>query len=369
MIFSYRKRFNVWTLFLGLLLFFHFPVASSAQDSSETRLIAFVDGFFRLNAPTSGRGGGQTFLYNHDSEARPALNLVLLGIEHRTSRWRTALKLQAGTYVNDNYSDELPALRPIHEARIGCALNKKSNLWLDGGLFTSHIGFESAISADNATLSRSLLAENSPYYETGLRLQYVPNNKLETNLLLLTGWQSILPVSGSTLPALGTQLLYKKGDWLVNWSSFTGTLYPDSTQRLRFFQNLYAQRNWRDMLQFTFGFDFGAEQTQKGASNYQWWYSPVLLIRYQTTTRWKYCLRGEWYQDRQASMIASPSGVGFSTFGWSFNADYQAANNLLVRAELRQLRSNGADFIRASGFSNNQFSLLASVSWRINRSI
>ena len=172
-----------------------------------------------------------------------------------------------------------------------------------------------------------LLAENSPI-RNWLTLQYVPNERIEASLLLLTGWQSILPVSGSTLPALGTQLLYKKGDWLVNWSSFTGTLYPDSTRRLRFFQNVYAQRNWRDVLQFTLGFDVGAEQTQKRATNYHWWYSPVLLIRYQTATRWKYCLEANGTAIARGSGCF-PSGVGFSTFGWSFNADYQAANNVL----------------------------------------
>ena len=38
------------------------------------------------------------------------------------------------------------------------ALNRSRTLWLDVGEFSSHIGFESAISADNYTLSRSLMA-------------------------------------------------------------------------------------------------------------------------------------------------------------------------------------------------------------------
>lgn len=367
--FSYCKRFNTCTLFCLCLFFNAIFITSEAQDSSETRLIGFVDGFYRVNSPSSGKGNEQSFLYNHDREARPALNLVLLGVEHQAARWRAALKFQLGTYVNDNYSDELAALRPVHEARIGFALNKKKNLWLDAGLFASHIGFESAISADNATLSRSLLAENSPYYETGLRLQYAPTTTMEGSILLLTGWQSILPIEGSSLPAIGTQFLYKKEGWLLNWSSFTGTLYPDSMQRLRFFQNFYAQKSWRDQVDFTLGFDIGAEQSQKGSSVYQWWYSPVFLVRYQANKRWKYCLRGEWYHDLAGAMIASPSGVGFSALGWSLNADYQAANNLLLRAELRQLRSKGADFITVSGFTTNQLSLLASVSWKWNRKI
>jgi hypothetical protein len=356
-------------LFCLCLFFNAIFITSKSQDSSETRLIGFVDGFYRVNSPSSGVGGRQSFLFNHNRERVPTINLLVLGIEHQSPRLRAALKVQAGSYVNDNYSDEPAAFRPIHEARIGLALNKKKNLWLDAGLFASHIGFESAISADNATLSRSLLAENSPYYETGLRLQFAPTTTMEGSILLLTGWQSILPIEGSSLPAIGTQFLYKKEGWLLNWSSFTGTLYPDSARRLRFFQNFYAQKSWQERVYFTFGFDFGAEQNQKGSSTYHWWYSPVFLVRYQANKRWYYGLRGEWYLDRQDAVIASPSGVGFSALGWSLNADYQAANNLLLRAELRQLRSNGADFSTVSGFTTNQLSLLASVSWKWNRKI
>ena len=36
------------------------------------------------------------------------------------------------------------------------------NLWLDAGIFVSHIGLESANSRDNLTLTRSIMADNSP---------------------------------------------------------------------------------------------------------------------------------------------------------------------------------------------------------------
>ncbi|WP_133272779.1 outer membrane beta-barrel protein [Hymenobacter radiodurans] len=43
---------------------------------------------------------------------------------------------------------------------------------MDTGIFTSHLGFELALSKDNWTLSRSLMAKNSPYYEAGVRITY-----------------------------------------------------------------------------------------------------------------------------------------------------------------------------------------------------
>jgi hypothetical protein len=67
-------------------------------------------------------------------------------------------------------------------------LSKKQNLWLDAGIMPSHIGFESAVSADCWTLTRSLLAENSPYYETGIKLGYVSKDEKLYISALLPKW-------------------------------------------------------------------------------------------------------------------------------------------------------------------------------------
>jgi hypothetical protein len=101
------------------------------------------------------------FYFNHNRHNEFNLNLgfVKLGLEH--SKYRANLALQTGTYSNDNYSAEPGLLKNIFEANVGLSLNKKNNLWIDAGVFASHIGFESAISTDNLTMTRSLLAENS----------------------------------------------------------------------------------------------------------------------------------------------------------------------------------------------------------------
>lgn len=80
-------------------------------------------------------------------------------------------------------------LQHIYESNIGISLNKKNNLWLDAGIFGSHIGFESAISKDCWTLTRSLFAENSPYYLSGTKLTYNPNEHWEFAVIICNGWQ------------------------------------------------------------------------------------------------------------------------------------------------------------------------------------
>ena len=90
------------------------------------------------------------------------------------------------------------------------------------GVFASHLGFESAIGKDCANLTRSILADNSPYFETGAKINYTSdNNKWYVSGLVLHGWQRIQRVDGNNTPAFGHQITYKpNGKVIVNSSSF-----------------------------------------------------------------------------------------------------------------------------------------------------
>ncbi|WP_050977486.1 outer membrane beta-barrel protein [Nitritalea halalkaliphila] len=64
-------------------------------------------------------------------------------------------------------------------------------MWLDVGIMPSHIGFESAIGAVCDHLTRSLLAENSPYFLTGARLTYALHPQHTLVLWATNGWQNV----------------------------------------------------------------------------------------------------------------------------------------------------------------------------------
>jgi len=70
------------------------------------------------------------------------------------------------------------------------------------GIFPSHISFESVVSVDNYTLSRSLSAENSACFLTDAKLTYNPMENFEVRALALNGWQRIQRIHENSLRVL-----------------------------------------------------------------------------------------------------------------------------------------------------------------------
>lgn len=118
-------------------------------------------------------------------------------------------------------------------------LSKNKKLWIDGGVFPSHIGFESFVGIDCWNLTRSLLAVNSPYYESGIKLSYTSDkNKWFLSTLAFNSWQRLQRQAGKTVPAFGHQLIIKPDEKLLfNSSFFIGSEAPDSVRRMRYFHN------------------------------------------------------------------------------------------------------------------------------------
>jgi hypothetical protein len=246
------------------------------------------------------------------------------------------MALHTGTYVVDNYTSEVPPLNSIFEANAGIAFNKSGKTWIDVGIMPSHIGFESAIASDNWTLTRSLLAENSPYFEAGAKLSHQVNPKLQAALLALNGWQRINKVNGNSIISTGTQLTYKRSDsLLINWSTFIGTDDPDLTRRMRYFSNLYAQVLLNKNLGVIAGFDIGFQQKWKGSQAYDAWFSPILIARLGLTEQWTAVMRAEYYQDKSAVIMDVNHPQGFSSTGFSFGLDYSPYKDVLCRFEAR----------------------------------
>lgn len=352
-----------------LLVLLSFKLAAQDDHHWKQKPTLTVSGFadvfyvYDFNQPQGTER--QPFLFNHNRHNELNLNMgfVKLAVDHK--RYRANLALQAGTYATDNYAAEPGFLKNILEANAGIALNKQQNLWVDAGVFASHIGFESAISIDNSTMTRSILAENSPYFLTGAKLTFTPNAKLEIVGLLLNGWQRIQKLQGNSLPSFGTQLKYAPTkNIILNWSTFIGTNDPDSTRRMRYFNNLYGQFQLSEQLSLITGFDIGAQQSTKGSLDYGLWFSPVIIGQYTINNAWKTAIRAEYYQDQTGVMIFTGTLNGFRTTGLSINLDYSPVQNLVCRLEGRLLRSRDAIFETNTLPTNNNLIFGASIAFK-----
>ncbi|WP_259015821.1 porin [Emticicia fluvialis] len=317
-----------------------------AQENKPLTFSGYVETYYSYDFSKPGNHEKAPFFYNHNRHNELNLNLGLLKAAYATDKVRANVGIMAGTYAQYNMAAEQGLLKNVYEANVGVKVSGKNNLWVDAGIMPSHIGFESAIGKDSWNLTRSLLAENSPYYESGVRLSYTSaNEKWYLAGLVLNGWQRIQRVPGNQTPAFGTQITYKpNSNVTLNWSSYAGDEQPDSLRRWRYFNNVYGQFQINKKLGLITGFDFGIEQKTNGSTRYNHWLSPVLIVRYSATDKLRLAARAEYYQDKNGVIIATGTANGFQTLGYSLNMDYALANNLLWRVEGRLLDSKDRIF-------------------------
>ena len=332
----------------------------SAQDTSTQisnfRWSVFADVYYSYDFNKPSNHVKPSFLFNHNRHNEFNLNLTLIKVSYNAARARANVGLMAGTYPQYNLSAELELLRHVYEANAGIKISKDNNLWIDAGIMPSHIGYESAIAKDNWTLTRSIAAENSPYYEAGARITFTTKNgKVAISGMLLNGWQRIQRPKANNTPAWGTQLTIKPNDkTTLNWSTFIGSDKPDSLKQWRYFNNLYGIFQFNNKLGLTLGFDIGQEQVSKGSSKLHTWYTPTIVIRFTPANTWAIAARGEYYSDKNAVIMATGTANGFKTFGASVNIDRKINDNFWWRTEIRTLHSEDAIFQkRNSGTKNN----------------
>ena len=335
------------------------------QDSSKGTLTfsGYAEVYYQydFNKPSDNNRPG--FIYSHNRHNEFNLNLGFLKANYNSDRVRANLALAAGTYMNANYSAEPGVLKNIYEANAGFKIAKNKNLWLDAGIMSSHIGFESAINKDCWTLTRSISAENSPYYEAGAKLTYTTDNgKWLISGLALNGWQRIARVNGNSLMSWGTQLQFKPSDKvLLNYSTFIGTDKPDSARLLRVFHNVYGIFTLSDNFGITIGFDYGTEEKSPSGDGTNTWYTPVAILKYTISDNWALAGRVEYYKDENGVIISSGTPNGFQTTGYSLNLDYGPSKNMLIRIEAKTYNSKDNNFNKGDVMVNNNTSITASL--------
>lgn len=324
------------------------------QDSTATVTFSgYAEAFyaFDANRPADNRRPG--FLYSHNRQNEFNLNLGFLKAAYAAQKTRANLAIGIGTYMADNYAAEPTALRNILEANVGLKLGKKT--WLDAGIMPSHIGFESAVSKDCWTLTRGILAENSPYFESGAKITHTPNDRWTLSALVLNGWQRIARVNSS--PAFGSQIQWKpNAKTTLNWSTYVGNERPDSTKQWRFFNNFYGIFQLSEKVGLILGFDIGTEKSATGNSS-NLWFTPNAVLRTQLNEKWAMALRLENYTDQDGVIIAPD----FSVSGGSVNFDFAPAKSTLLRFEARYLGENDAIFLGKDELKKGTFYGTASL--------
>ena len=330
------------------------PAASVPDTTPKITFGGFVDGYyaFDFNRPASFDRAFTTQPARHNEFN---VNLAYVELKLDAPRTRGRFALQTGTSVQSNSAAEPrngsvsgPDLaRLIQEAVVGIKI--ADNLWVDGGIFLSHIGMEGFISRDNPMYTRSLVADYSPYYESGAKLTWQPIPAVTALFTVVNGWQNISETNSAK--SAGVRIDYNSSArTTLTYYNYIGNEAVDSAtfNQIRFYNGVGVKSSLTTEFLVLAEFDHGTQQraSRSGNSN---WYGGMLTGRYQATPMTAVVGRVERYQDKDQVIIATRLAAGFQANGVSLGLDVTPQSRVLWRTELRGFQGETAVFPTRSG--------------------
>ncbi|MDX2192045.1 MAG: outer membrane beta-barrel protein [Gemmatimonadales bacterium] len=334
-------------LLLATALALPLPADTGSADTTAARpqvtFGAFADVYYAWDA-------GRPRLLDRPFTTQPArhnefnANLVFVEAKLTGERVRGRLALQAGTSVQANYAGEPSVgrisgpdlLRHVQEATVGVQVTP--SIWLDGGIYFSPVGFEGWISRDNPTYTRSLVADYTPYYLSGVKATWALAPTVTAQAHLVNGWQNVSETNGD-------KAVLVRVDWqatpalLLAIGGFAGNEQPDSVPaRLRRYQQLLARWTPAGGWELSGVFDLGVQAVPNAPAHT--WHGGTVIVRKALDARWRMVVRAERFVDRGQVVVSTGTPDGFATWSGSLGADMQVNAHVLWRSEVRLFDSS-----------------------------
>ncbi|AGH94874.1 porin [Pseudobdellovibrio exovorus] len=305
---------------------------------------------FDFNSPANG---DRAFTTQPARNNEFNINLGFIEVRSESTKTRGRFALQAGTAVQSNYSSEPTRgsisggelSRHIQEARMGYAVGQ--NTWIDAGVFFAHVGSESWISKDNLTLTRSLVAEFSPYYLSGIKLTHAWSERLVLQLLLTNGWQNMS--ENNTDKSLGTGIEYSLDKVILVYNTILGNEISgdlNETPRnseLRHFHNFIVKSKSLERIEWVVQADVGF-QRKPNSSSYSSWWGTTGMARYKLNETQKISGRIEHFEDPDQIVLVTGATEALNATGASIGFDQILDEDFLWRNEIRYLSATDSVF-------------------------
>lgn len=328
-------------LSICLLLIFHISIVKSKELIPENSVTfsGYAELYYTFDRTNKQSDNKGDFIVNHKRNNSLSTNILIGKAAYTNKSFRSTLGLMIGDYSTFNLINEKEWAKNIYEAQAGLLLSSNKNIWLDIGIMPSHIGFESVIGKDCWNVTRSILAENSPYYETGAKISYTSDDTdFQSSLLFLHGWQNISAHNLSSFPAIGIQIQSKLNkNTILNYSNYIGFSQHDDSKKIRTYHNFYLIYGQDNRLSFITGLDIGTDNKN---NQYNFWFSPILIARYKINPTIQASCRLEYFNDSKGLIIPTNDIRGFNMKGFSTNVDYHIYKDCLIRIEGKLFHSD-----------------------------
>ena len=298
------------------------------------------------------RSRGTTFRVNQVDLNMAAFYLRKLPAQ--SSRWGTELTLQAGKDSQVfGFSATAPNLagskwlRHLGPTDVSYLAPVGKGLTIQGGIFSSFIGYDSLYAKDNFTYTRPWGADFTPYLMLGVNAQYPFTGKLTGTLFLISGYWHL--AHANNVPSSGGQLVYKAtGHVTLKQTVLYGPHQSDTSLDLwRFLSDSIGE--WKGE-RFTAALEYiaGTEKIAAPGNDRALWMTAQAPLHWVLSRRFSITVRPEVYWDRDGRTTGFRQTVKANTTTIEYRIPFRQASAIL-RLEHRIDDSRGL----GGGFFND----------------
>lgn len=279
------------------------------------------------------------------------LNMAVAGIRKEAtpnSRWGTELAVQAGNdSANFGFSATAPhvdganVLRHFGAANVSYLAPVGSGLTVEGGLFSSLIGYDSFYAKDNFEYTRPWGGDYTPYLMFGINASYPFTKKITMIGFVINDYAHL--AHPNNVPSFGGQLSYIASEHLnFKETVLYGPHQSDTALDFwRFFSDSIAE--WKkDKLTTAFEYQIGTEKVSAPGTPRALWMFAQLPFHRVIAGPWSGTLRPEVAWDRDGRWTGSQQTIKAFTSTLEYRLPYWKTNTI-ARLEYRVDDSRGPE--------------------------
>jgi hypothetical protein len=232
-------------------------------------------------------------------------------------------------------------LRHLGPANISYVAPVGKGLTVQGGIFTSLIGYDSLYAKDNANYTRSWGADFTPYLMMGANAAYPLTDKLIGTVYVVNGYAHLSHANG--VPSSGFQLAYKATPKVtIKETVFWGPHQANtSTEFWRYLTDTIVEYR-TDRFVAAVAAHFATEIVDLPERPRASWAAAQVPIRWNVSGPWSVAVRPEVAWDSLGRWTLAEQRVAALTSTLEYRATYKAAG-LQLRLEHRVDVSRGPD--------------------------
>ena len=221
-------------------------------------------------------------------------------------------------------------------------------LTVQGGIFSSLIGYDSLYARDNFNYTRPWGADFTPYFMLGVNASYPFSEKLTGTVFAVNGYWHL--ANANSVPSSGGQLAYKVSPRVtVKETVLFGPHQSNTSIKFwRFLTDTIVERK-ADRVTFAFEYMYSSESVDAPGRPRALMMATHLPMHFALNKKWSLTVRPEVFWDRDGRWTLAKQTVKAVTTTVEYRISYRQANTIL-RLEHRYDDSRGPDggFFRAA---------------------